>query len=171
MTPERYAQINQLFNDALTLATEERAAFLRRASAGDAELLRQAERLLAAHAQADGFLEPGANGELQGAVQQILQDHEQMQAQPILPDTAEAETDPLCGQQLGHYEIIRRIGAGGMGEVYLARDFALDRQVALKILPLEFTRDPDRLHRFAREAKAASALNHPNIITIYEIGS
>src|SRR5688572_15866810 len=74
------------------------------------------------------------------------------------------------GTKLGCYEIRSKIGEGGMGEVYLAEDTSLDRRVALKILPPKFAKDKERMNRFVREAKSVSALNHPNIITIYEIG-
>jgi serine/threonine protein kinase len=77
----------------------------------------------------------------------------------------------MIGETLGHYEIVQKIGSGGMGVVYKARDLHLDRFVALKILPAEKVGDPDRKRRFVQEAKAASALNHPNIIHIYDIAS
>src|SRR6185369_9967286 len=76
----------------------------------------------------------------------------------------------LVGQELGNYQIEKLLGAGGMGEVYLARDTKLGRLVALKVLPLPFVVDGDRLSRFQREARALSALNHPNLVTIYEVG-
>src|ERR1041385_574058 len=76
----------------------------------------------------------------------------------------------VTGTHLGPYVVLSSLGAGGMGEVYLAEDTRLDRKVALKLLPAEFTQDEDRVRRFIQEAKAASALNHPNIITIHEIG-
>src|SRR6476660_5696588 len=74
------------------------------------------------------------------------------------------------GTKLGRYEVRSKIGEGGMGEVYLARDTQLDRQIAVKLLPAEIARDQQRLHRFLQEARAAAALSHPNIAHIYEIG-
>src|SRR5688572_20788371 len=75
------------------------------------------------------------------------------------------------GKQLGHYQILKKIGAGGMGEVYLAKDIELERLAALKLLPADFSNSDERVRRFVQEAKAASALNHPNILTIHEIGN
>ena len=75
-----------------------------------------------------------------------------------------------CGTKLGLYEIVAPLGAGGMGEVYRARDAALDRDVAVKVLPIAFSEDSDRLRRFKQEAQAAAALNHPNLLTIYHVG-
>src|SRR6202521_778702 len=77
----------------------------------------------------------------------------------------------ISGTKLGPYEIQSQLGAGGMGEVYRARDTRLDRTVALKILPAAFSADPDRLHRFQYEAKILSALNHPNVLAIYDVGA
>jgi serine/threonine protein kinase len=76
----------------------------------------------------------------------------------------------MTGRQIGHYQIISLLGAGGMGEVHLAKDIKLGRQVAIKLLPIRFTMEADRVRRFQRAAQAASALNHPNILTIHEIG-
>src|SRR5204863_4741579 len=99
--------------------------------------------------------------------------------QPLLPSLDDSfsstvadssQPESIVGHRIGNYEILSLLGMGGMGEVYLARDTRLERQVALKLLPAQFTRDPAQVQSFEREARAASALNHPNIIVIYEIG-
>ena len=150
MTPERWQRVNEIFHAALAQDAPERAAFLSGACAGDPELLAEVESLLAAHAQPGDFIDAPAYEAAAGLLVQ-------------------APTRSLAGEQLGAYRILNQLGAGGMGEVYLAEDTRLGRQVALKLLPAEFTADPERLRRFEREARATSALNHPNIITIYEI--
>jgi eukaryotic-like serine/threonine-protein kinase len=151
MTPERYQQISQLYDQALQLETEARAAFLEQACADDDELRQEVARLLSAHKQAGSFLGAPAMEVAAGAF-------------------ATALAGGVTGRSFGHYRILRPLGAGGMGEVYLAHDARLDRQLAIKLLPEQFTTDAARLQRFVQEAKAASALNHPNIITIYDVG-
>jgi serine/threonine protein kinase/Tfp pilus assembly protein PilF len=150
MKPERWNQIERLLDAALELPPDKRAAFLDEACAGDAELRKELDALLASDDGAHSFLE-----------------------QPALEVAAKAlgdQKDSMLGQTIGHHKIISRVGAGGMGEVYLAKDTRLDRKVALKMLPPGLAADRNRMQRFVQEAKAASALNHPNILTIYEIG-
>jgi eukaryotic-like serine/threonine-protein kinase len=151
MTPERYQLIGQLFDEALERAPDERAAWLEQACGADAELHAEVEKLLTHHVESEEFL---ARPAMQVAAQLFAQ------KQPA----------SLAGQTINHYQIHSLLGAGGMGEVWLARDTRLERQVALKLLPAQFTRSLSHVRRFAQEAKAASALNHPNIITIHEIG-
>jgi serine/threonine protein kinase len=111
---------------------------------------------------------------LQKEIEALLREDEETRhpldqpAWQAAPDALAAAS--LAGRQLGHFEIQTMLGKGGMSEVWLARDVSLDRQVALKLLPREFTQDAELVHRFTQEARAASALNHPNIITIHEIG-
>jgi len=149
MTPERWRQIKGLLESALERTSHEREAFLADACAGDLELRAEVDALLDSHARSGDFIEAPAY--------------------ELLADSL-AQTDLLPGTTVGPYEIIRRLGSGGMGDIYLAEDTRLGRKVALKALPSHFTKDPERVRRFQLEAKAASALSHPNIITIYEIG-
>jgi len=153
MNPERWRQIEGLYQAIWERDAAERAAILDEACAGDEELRREVESLLAAGEQAkesEGFLNENAL---------------EVAAQAVAGDTARS----LVGRKIGRYQILSLLGVGGMGEVYLAQDPRLGRKLALKFLPQEFTRDRSRVQRFKQEARAASALNHPNIITIFEI--
>jgi serine/threonine protein kinase/Tol biopolymer transport system component len=153
MTPERWKQIDQLLDSALQREASQRPAFLEQACAGDEELRREVESLLAHKdkEQAQSFIEVPA---LEAAAKGLAVGHH----------------ESLVGRRLGPYKIHSLLGVGGMGEVYLAHDPRLDRDIALKILPTELASDPDRIRRFIREARAASGLKHPNVATIYEIG-
>ena len=150
MTPERWQQIEALFQAAVEHPPAARTAFLAQACNGDESLRREVEALLAADASAEA-------------------DTLAMPAQ-LAADMFTERQALQPGQKLNHYAIVSQLGAGGMGVVYLAEDTRLHRKVALKVLPDQFTQQPDRIRRFEQEAQAASALNHPNILTIYEIG-
>src|SRR5215213_1535416 len=148
---ERWEQIDQLFHSALEREAGERAAFLAQACKGDESLRQEVESLIGSHEESESFIETPA-GDI---------------AAELLSGRA---ARLIAGQYVGRYRIVSLLGAGGMGEVYLAHDLRLRRQVALKRLPAQFTLDADRVHRFKQEARTVSALNHPNIVTIHEIG-
>src|SRR5688572_12668304 len=154
MTPDRWQQIKELFHAALEREPAERSAFLARACADDEELRKEVEVLLAANEQAGSFIEKPAL---------------EVEARS-LANESDSKAESMVGKTIGRYRIISPLGSGGMGEVYLAQDTVLSRQIALKLLPEYFARDRDRLRRFQQEARAASALNHPNILTIHEVG-
>ncbi|MDX6577086.1 MAG: eukaryotic-like serine/threonine-protein kinase [Blastocatellia bacterium] len=155
MKPERWQQLDKLFHAALEREPRERSAFIAEACANDISLRQQVEALLAAHEQAGSFIESPAM---------------EVAARRVAADQGSAEKEWATAETVSHYRIITLLGAGGMGQVFLAHDTALGRKVALKLLPAEFTRNTDRVRRFQQEARAASSLNHPNIITIHEIG-
>src|SRR3954471_4460494 len=152
MKPERWQQVNDLFQSTIERAPDERAAFLVDACRGDEALCREVESLIASHEQAIHFIETPA---FEAAPELLTSDR----------------PGRLIGESIAHYWIESLIGVGGMGEVYLARDQRLGRKVALKLLPARLTADETQLSRFKTEARAASALNHPNILTVYEIGA
>jgi len=152
MKPQRWQQINDLFQSAVERAPEERTAFLEQACHGDEGLRREVESLIAVDERAENFIETPAF--------------------EVAPELLTSErTGAMMGESIGHYRIESLIGVGGMGEVYLARDMQLGRKVALKLLPDDLTADEAQLSRFKTEARNASALNHPNILTVYEIGA
>jgi serine/threonine protein kinase len=160
MTPERWRQIEDLFHTALERDASERPALLAVACPSDTELRRQVEALLCSFEEAGNFIEETP---FAGAMSAIADESTEEASGKAIGNAR------LIGRRIGHYEIQSLLGAGGMGEVYLAHDLKLDRQIAVKILPAQFTRDVGQVQRFEREARAASGLNHPNIITIHEI--
>ena len=144
MTTERWQRLESICHAALARPAEERAAFVAEACGGDHALRQEAESLVARAGSVSSFLETPANDDTQ---------------------------QTLKGRRLGPYDVIDLLGAGGMGEVYRARDTRLGREVAIKTLPPDRLADQSRRRRFIQEARAASALNHPNIVTIHEIES
>src|SRR5256884_2056214 len=151
MTPARLQTVEEILHAALDHEPDRVGAFLDAACEGDDVLRRNVEALLASHQRAGAFIEAPVGG----IATRIIEN---------------GQADLLVGQSIGHYKISKRIGSGGMGEVYLATDITAGREAALKLLPTRFTSDAERLKRFQQEAHALVGLNHPNILTVYEIG-
>ncbi len=158
MDPERWQRIEGILDEVLELPSQEISARLAAVCGDDVELRAEVEALLAAERRADGILE-GSAAEF---------------ASTLLGDVENgAPEEPkldMEGRQLGPYRILQLIGAGGMGEVYQAHDTRLERSVALKLLPREWSRNPEAKERFLREARTASGLDHPNILNVHELG-
>ena len=150
MKTEAWRQIERLYHAALEREPGERDRFLQDACA-DEQVRVEVESLLKCEAQAEEFLEA-----------------------PALEVTAEALAEgrarSMSGRMLGHYQVVAFVGAGGMGEVYRAQDSRIGRDVAVKVLPPGIAANPGRLRLFEQEARAAGALNHPNILAIYDVG-
>ena len=151
MTPARLQTVEEIFHAALDQEPEQTSAFLNTACEDDEVLRRKVEALLASHQRAGSFIETT----VAGIATRIIENE---------------QADLLVGQTIGHYKISKRIGTGGMGDVYLATDMTAGRNAALKLLPTRFTSDAERLKRFQQEERALLGLNHPNILTVYEIG-
>ncbi len=158
MEAERWKIIENLYHSALARDASDRASFLAERCKKDDELREEVESLLACHSQATDFIEAPA---LQVAAQLLTQEEVEAHSPRSLSP----------GTSISHYQILEKIGAGGMGEVYRAHDPRLGRDVAIKVLPEAYSTEPERLRRFEQEARAAAALNHPNIVAIYDVGT
>src|SRR5204862_1048103 len=150
MPDPHWENLKEIVHAAVALAPHERANYLKQACDGDLTLQRAVESLLKSHEEENNFVDAPA---YQAAAQMLADDDEFK-----------------SGQTVAHYQIVSLLGEGGMGTVYLAEDTKLRRRVSLKFLSTTCTQDHERLRRFEQEARAASALNHPNILTIHEIG-
>src|SRR5438874_3940050 len=151
MTPAQLQTVEEIFHAALDREPDDVARFVDTACEGDELLRREVKALLASYQRAGSFIETSTVG----ITTRVIEN---------------GQADLLVGRTIGHYKISERIGTGGMGDVYLATDITAGRKAALKLLPTRFTGNPERLKRFQQEAHALVGLNHPNILTVYEIG-
>src|SRR6187431_926315 len=151
MSTQRLRQIESLYNETLALPDPERKAFLDHACAGDGDLKHEVESLLAYEDEAETYMD-----------------------RPAFHQVAESLADGtgvLVDRMLGRYQLLSLVGRGGTAEVYCAVDTRLNRLVAVKVLPVFISSDPDRLERFEHEARAVAVLNHPHICTLHDIGT